>query len=89
MEKSKMKQISLEGSVLADATLVHDYLMQQLDFPEYYGKNFDALYDCLTDLERIEITINAPLEDGAIFQKVVRVFKAAANANENIQLKIK
>ena len=84
-----MKQVSLDGNVLADAALLHDYLKDRLSFPEYYGRNFDALYDCLTDLERIEITINAPIEDGAIFQKVVRVFKAAANANENIQLKIK
>ncbi|MEU6153796.1 barstar family protein [Actinosynnema sp. NPDC047251] len=23
---------------------------QALDFPDYYGQNLDALYDCLTDL---------------------------------------
>lgn len=31
-------------------------LGQQLGFPEYFGANFDALYDCLTDVE----ILNAP-----------------------------
>lgn len=76
-----MKQIILDGNLLADAAKVHDYLKEMLEFPEYYGKNLDALYDCLTDLADVEITITAPDEDGAIFQKVLRVFKAADREN--------
>ena len=81
-----MKQITLDGNLLADAAKVHDYLKEMLEFPEYYGKNLDALYDCLTDLENIEITINLPEEDGAIFQKVLRVFKAADRKNDSMKL---
>ena len=81
-----MKQIILDGNILADATLVHDYLKEMLEFPEYYGKNLDALHDCLTDLEDVEITITAPEEDGAIFQKVLRVFKAADRENEGLKV---
>lgn len=81
-----MKQIILDGNVLADAAKVHDYLMEMLDFPEYYGKNLDALHDCLTDLENLEIVITAPEEDGAIFQRILRVFKAAENENDSIKL---
>lgn len=81
-----MKQITLDGSILADAALLHDYLKEQLQFPEYYGKNLDALYDCLTDLDDLEITITAPKEDGAIFQRVVRIFKACAKENDGIKL---
>ena len=73
-----MKQIVLDGNILADATLVHDYLKEMLEFPEYYGKNLDALHDCLTDLEDVEITITSPGEDGAIYQRIIRVFKAAS-----------
>lgn len=29
---------------------IHRILKETLDFPEYYGNNLDALYDCLTDL---------------------------------------
>ena len=63
-----------------------DYLKEMLEFPEYYGKNLDALYDCLTDLADVEITITVPEEDGAIFQKVLRVFKSADRENENLKL---
>ena len=84
-----MKQIILDGNILADAAKVHDYLMKMLDFPEYYGKNLDALHDCLTDLENIEITITPPTKDGAIFQKILRVFKAADRENESLKINIK
>ena len=83
-----MKQITLDGNILSDASMVHDYLIEMLEFPEYYGKNLDALHDCLTDLEHINITITAPKEDGAIFQKILRVFKAAERENESLKLNI-
>ena len=81
-----MKQITLDGNILADIAQVHDYLKEMLEFPEYYGKNLDALYDCLTDLSDVEITITAPEEDGAIFQKVLRVFKAVDRENEGLKV---
>ena len=83
-----MKHITLDGNILADAAKVHDYLKEMLQFPEYYGNNLDALHDCLTDLDSLEITITSPDENGAIFQKVLRVFKAADRVNENIKLNI-
>lgn len=83
-----MKQITLDGNVLADAAKIHDYLKELLEFPEYYGNNLDALYDCLTDLNDVEITINTPEENGAVFQKTLRIFKAAARENNSIQVNI-
>lgn len=81
-----MKQITLDGNILADAARVHEYLKEMLDFPEHYGKNLDALHDCLGDLENVEITIIAPDEDSAIFQRVLRVLKAADRENDDIKL---
>lgn len=28
---------------------IHEQLARALDFPGYYGRNLDALYDCLTE----------------------------------------
>ena len=28
----------------------HEYLKKALNLPDHYGKNLDALYDCLTDI---------------------------------------
>lgn len=81
-----MKQIHLDGNFLSDIVQAHEYLKELLELPEYYGKNLDALYDCLTDLEDVEITISSPVEDGAIFQKILRVFKAADRANDSLKI---
>lgn len=62
----------------------HDYLMEALDLPDYYGKNLDALYDCLTEMEcEIEL-INADEVD----EDILETFKDAANENNLIKFKI-
>ena len=35
---------------LSQAKDLHSTLAQLLDFPQWYGNNLDALYDCLTEL---------------------------------------
>ena len=73
-----MHTVYLDTRVFTDKESSHEYLKEMLDFPEYYGANLDALYDCLTDLEDVEITITSPDENGAIYQRIVRVFRAAS-----------
>lgn len=43
-----MHRIELDGKLIKKDG--HDYLKKALNFPDYYGKNLDALYDCLTDI---------------------------------------
>ena len=53
-----MKTIELDFKELYTPRQIHEYIADKLGFPEYYGKNLDALYDCLTDIsEETEITI--------------------------------
>ncbi|GAA2776571.1 barstar family protein [Saccharopolyspora taberi] len=40
----------LDGSELASKRTALDGIAAVLDFPEWSGRNLDALYDCLTDL---------------------------------------
>lgn len=79
-----MKQITLDGNKLADSSIVHDYLKEALSFPEYYGRNLDALYDCLTDLDHLELIITQPAEDGAFYLRIRSVFRAAASDNDTL-----
>ena len=38
--------MQLDGNLIKQRG--HDYLAEALNLPDYYGKNLDALYDCLT-----------------------------------------
>ena len=41
--------VELNGLEMTDRQRTHDYIAEQLQFPAYYGKNLDALYDLLTE----------------------------------------
>lgn len=41
--------IELDGREMRDRSATHDYLKAVLNFPDYYGRNLDALYDLLTE----------------------------------------
>ena len=46
-----MKNITIDCAEIPDKAALHQALAQALRFPEYYGNNLDALYDCLTDIQ--------------------------------------
>ena len=56
---------------------MHEYLKEVLEFPEYYGGNLDALYDCLTDMEDVEIVIQNLEEESIFLLRTVNVMRAA------------
>lgn len=63
----------------------HDYLVEVLDLPDYYGKNLDALYDCLTEIDcEIELINSNELD-----KDMLDTFKDAAYENDLLKLKMK
>ena len=64
----------------------HTYLKEKLEFPDYYGNNLDALFDCLTDLEETEVEFEYAQEAGEYFQKVYRVFRRSEQENPGLQI---
>jgi RNAse (barnase) inhibitor barstar len=40
----------LDGNDVLDKLSAMDAIAAALSFPDYFGRNLDALYDCLTDL---------------------------------------
>jgi len=48
--------IELDCSRMTSRKETHDYLAQQLQLPDYYGRNLDALYDLLSEYGR-EMTL--------------------------------
>lgn len=77
-----MKEISLDGKYLQRTGEGHLYLMQMLDFPAYYGKNMDALYDLLTEIAEL-VTLRIENSE-AMDSQMRRVFQEAALDNEGV-----
>lgn len=46
-----MREIILDCSKITEKGQLHEALQEALQLPDWYGKNLDALMDCLTELE--------------------------------------
>jgi ribonuclease inhibitor len=44
-----MNTLVLDGSLVSSVDNFHVRLAALLEFPDYYGKNLDALWDCLSE----------------------------------------
>lgn len=61
-----MKHYSVDLRNIYTRDSLHQTLMEALDLPDYYGKNLDALMDCLTEIRddcEIEFTGLSVLTD--------------------------
>lgn len=75
---------TLDAAMLAERKTAHTYLQEQLELPGYYGKNLDALYDCLREQRGLEITfVNTENAEG-YFEKILRVFRDAQKHDETM-----
>ncbi len=88
-----MKSITLNFKHMTSRDATHDYLEKKLKLPDYYGRNLDALFDCLTEIgEPTTIIIkHRDRVDEAIRQYteiLVTVFMNACEENENLTLQI-
>ncbi len=77
-----MRTIYLRAGFLCEEELAHEYLQEMLELPDYYGKNLDALYDCLTSFCDVEFAIFE--QDSPYWRRVKKVFLRAATVNERI-----
>ena len=80
-----MIEIPMDGTMAMAA--IHAQLAETFRFPDYYGRNLDALYDCLTDVQedaRIRLVNAEALEwQGNVLQILL---KRAAHNNPHLQI---
>ena len=53
-------EVILDCTRFTDKGIAHAYLKEQFGFPDYYGNNLDALYDCLVEVSDCRILLQNP-----------------------------
>ncbi len=86
-----MRICVLDGTEIGDRGQLHDRLASSLELPEWYGRNLDALFDCLTDMREdteIRLLHKDALTDrlGGYAKALEKVLQEAAEANPKVEL---
>ncbi len=81
--------VILDGRQMSDRASAHTYLQERLGLPEWYGRNLDALYDCLTgELPPMEICVLHAGELTGYGQALLETLRDAADEVEGMTFQI-
>ena len=85
--------VTLDGALILDREMLHDILSAGLNLPAWYGRNLDALYDCLTDFKTETVIVlrnRAALEEnlGAYGRSLVRLLGDVFQENARVRLEV-
>lgn len=82
-----MKQVILDGAAIETPGQLHDVLTEALGLPEWYGRNLDALHDCLTIMKDVELVLRHWPADGYL-ARARRVMVDSAAENDRIKVTV-
>ena len=86
--------VYLNGNEMVSREAAHDHLANELDLPDYYGRNLDALYDLLMEVSaETQITLVDPAAVvnflGKYGQTLLSTIQEAAENNPNLIMILK
>ena len=87
-------KITLDLKSVKTPAEAQDFLKAALAFPDYYGKNLDALYDMLTQWDRgatLQLLLPATPAEGIreYLPRLRRIFEDAARQNPRLRVQFK
>ena len=92
MKHAKLTEVTVTARQCTSEAVLHTYLKNELDFPDYYGANLSALADCLSEkgyptLVTIDIDPD-DIEPGmqAYLLRFIQVVARESFVNENVSL---
>lgn len=84
--------VEIDGTTVSNKFDIFNVFKKQLHFPTYFGENWDAFYDCLTDLSWLKnkktvifIVNSNKLKDNELFP----IFISSLNDAKNYWAKLK
>lgn len=80
-----MEPILLDARCLSREQ-AQSYLSQTLPLPGYYGRNLDALHDCLTEAAEMTLAVEHIDQAPPYFERVRQVLLDAAAENPGLQV---
>ena len=85
--------VLLDGNAILDRETLHETLATGLCLPPWYGRNLDALYDCLTVVQEETVVVlrdRAALEDqlGGYGRRFMRLLEEVSRENPHIRLEV-
>ena len=89
--ESIMNIITLNSEDFSNTDELHLVLIKKLNLPEHYGRNLDALWDCLTGWIDLPITIkwvgydNSSQRIGEYAEKLATIFQDAEKEIEGFK----
>lgn len=89
-----MKYITLDFTGCKYLGEIHQVLKKQFEFPEYYGENLDALWDCLGYYCRYDLHVyvkglnSLPKEFDDYMKKVLEIFQRVTSESPNITFEV-
>ena len=81
-----MNNITLKLDKFSEKNEIHNYLKKKMKFPDYYGGNLDALYDCLTDISTDTAVDIRYDEENDMQRAVLEVFSDAVATNTHLAI---
>ena len=85
-----MKIVILDAKKMLEKEKMHEYFAKKFDLPEYYGRNLDALFDCLCEISEPTL-IKLKNEDalqGDTKESLTKLFYDVCNENEMVKFEL-
>jgi len=85
-----MKSVILDAKKMVEKEKMHEYFAKKFDLPEYYGKNLDALFDCLCEINEPTL-IKLKNEDALQYdtkESLIRLFHDVCSENELVKFEL-